>query len=422
MYKSKVHELRVYELREYPLINFKLIHFKLIDSFTPMTIPCQKHLFSLQEDVHYLNCAYMSPLLKSVEQAGVEGMLSKRNPFRVPPSGFFSGAADMKPLFAGLIGATAGRIAIIPSVSYGMGIVARNLKTRPGQQILTVHEDFPSNRYPWVRVCEERQLTLQVVMPPDGNENWGKIWNERILNAINPDTAMVALPHVHWADGTRFDLAQIGQRAKEVGALLVVDGTQSVGALPFNVSAFRVDALICGGYKWLMGPYSLGVAYFGEYFDGGVPLEESWMNRKDSDNFRQLVDYQTEYRPEAARYDVGEHSNFILLPMLTAALRQILAWSPDNIQSYCRQLITPLVAFLRENEFWVEEADWRSAHLMGMRLPAGADMEKFGQMLLERKILVSVRGSSVRISPHLYNHNQDINALLEVLQDFRKAM
>jgi hypothetical protein len=111
----------------------------------------------------------------------------------------------------------------------------------------------------------------------------------------------------------------------------VVDGTQSVGALPIDVQKYRIDALVCGGYKWLMGPYSLGVAYLSEYFDDGIPLEESWMNRRGSDDFQRLVAYEPQYRPGAARYDVGEHSNFILLPMLTAALRQILAWEPAQI-------------------------------------------------------------------------------------------
>ena len=110
---------------------------------------------------------------------------------------------------------------------------------------------------------------MQAISPPSILNGRGKEWNERILNSIDTKTKLVSLGHVHWADGTLFQLTDIRKRTKEVGALLVIDGTQSVGALPFDVDVIQPDALICGGYKWLMGPYSLGYAYYGEYFDQG---------------------------------------------------------------------------------------------------------------------------------------------------------
>jgi selenocysteine lyase/cysteine desulfurase len=118
----------------------------------------------------------------------------------------------------------------------------------------------------------------------------------------------------------------------------VVDGTQSVGALPFDVRRVRPDALIVASYKWMMGPYSLGLAYYGERFDGGVPLEETWMGRKGSEDFSALVDYVDDYQPGALRYDVGERSNFALMPMLTAALELLLAWKPRRT---CRRTAPP---------------------------------------------------------------------------------
>src|SRR5690606_18561046 len=131
---------------------------------------------------------------------------------------------------------------------------------------------------------------------------------------------------VHWMNGLRFDLKAIGEKCSSVGARFIVDGTQSVGALPMDVEEFKIDALICATYKWLLGPYSLGLVFMGKAFDDGVPLEESWMNRKNSMDFSTLTHYESEYEESAARYNVGETSNFILMPMLRESLAQINSW------------------------------------------------------------------------------------------------
>lgn len=358
----------------------------------------------------------MSPLLKSVEEAGIKGMIKKRNPAAIKPQDFFTEALAVKSNFGLLINAPESRIAVIPSVSYGMASVVRNLKTGPQQEMLSIHEEFPSAIYSLQAACAERGLRLRLITPPLQQEERGKLWNTAILEALTPNTAIVALSSVHWADGTRFDLEAIGKRAKEVGALFVVDGTQSVGAMPVDVQQYQIDALICAGYKWLLGPYSIGLAYYGEYFDEGKPLEESWMNRMNSENFSRLVEYEPDYRPGAARYNVGESSNFILLPMLGAALQQILAWGPENIQAYCQQLTAPLIDFIHKSDYWVEEESGRGHHLFGIQLPEGARPEALLQQLNEQKVIASVRGQALRISPHLYNTPDDIAALIAALK------
>jgi selenocysteine lyase/cysteine desulfurase len=228
----------------------------------------QRTKFTLPSDSAYLNCAYMSPLLKSVEKAGLEGMKKKRNPLTITGGHFFNETNELRAEFSKLINAKdPNRIAVIPSVSYGMANVVNNLKVVRGENIIVASEQFPSNYYPWQKLCAEKGLELKSISPPPGFEKRGKNWNERILNAIDSKTKLVTLGHVHWADGTLFQLAAIRKRTSEVGALLVIDGTQSVGALPFDVQTIKPDALICAGYKWLMGPYSIGLAYYGEYFD-----------------------------------------------------------------------------------------------------------------------------------------------------------
>ena len=380
-------------------------------------LSCQKDSFSLPADLHYLNCAFMSPLLKSVEATGVAGVRRKRNPAAITAASFFTESDAVRRRFARLIGASdAQRIAIIPAVSYGMGIVARNTALEAGQTIVVAAEQFPSHVYPWRRLAEAAGATLQVVAPPEERLRRGAVWNERLLAALDERTALVALPHVHWASGTRFDLEAIGAKARAMGAALVVDGTQSVGALPFDVGQIQPDALVCAGYKWLLGPYSIGLAYLDVRYDDGVPLEENWINRRGSEHFGGLVNYRDAYQPGALRYDVGEHSNPILLPMLTAALDQLLEWTVPEVQAYCRALTQPLVEETRALGYVVEEDAWRADHLFGIRLPQGVDQDAMQAVLEQRGVVASTRGSTLRISPHVYNDADDVEALLGALR------
>jgi selenocysteine lyase/cysteine desulfurase len=379
-------------------------------------LTCQREAFSLPDDDHYLNCAYFSPLPKATEEAGVAGILQKRTPMRVHPPDFFTDSDRARDLFARLVGAPdPNRIAIMPSASYGVAVAARNIPVARGQNIVLLHEQFPGNVYAWRRKAEETGAQIRTVAPPDGACR-GSAWNESLLEAIDGDTAVVTVPHVHWTDGTVFDLVAVGARAREVGAALVVDGTQSVGAMPFDVEEIRPDALIVAGYKWLLGPYSIGAAYFGPRFDDGVPLEETWIGRERSDDFQNLVDYESTYQPGALRYDVGERSNFILVPMLVASLGLVLDWTPAGVRDYCRRLSETLIREAVAIGFSLEEDKWRGAHLFGLRMPEGLELTALKAELEARKIFVSLRGSALRVSPHLYNDEDDVGALIDALK------
>jgi selenocysteine lyase/cysteine desulfurase len=378
-------------------------------------LDCQKHRFTLPADVHYLNCAYMGPLPATAQQAGVEAIAVKGAPHGIGASAFFEGSDRARSLFGQLIDADPTRIAIIPAVSYGIATVARNVTVEAGSNIVVVGEQFPSNVYAWRRLAATRGGELRTVHPPDSAHR-GEAWNDALLGAIDAATAVVAVPQVHWTDGTRFDLAAVSARARAAGAVFVIDGSQSIGAHPFDVQRLAPDAVICAGYKWLLGPYAIGLAYYGERFDDGEPIEETWIGRRHSEDFRGLVNYRDDYQPGAARYDVGERSNFILLPMLTAALEHVLAWKPERIQEYCARLTRPLVDEARELGFTVEAEAWRGAHLFGLRTPPGLDLDALQRTLQQRKISVSLRGSALRVSPNVYNDAADVTALQQALR------
>lgn len=381
----------------------------------------QEDAFSLPDGLHYLNCAYMSPLARPVEEAGLEGFRRLRNPTRIEPSDFFEESDRLRRAFAELIRSDRPeRVAIVPSVSYGVALAARNLEAEPGQNLVLAEDQFPSNVYAWRRLARERGLEVRTVGPGeaggDGGSGRGERWNARLLEAVDGGTAAASLPHVHWTDGTRFDLEAVGRRCREVGAALVVDGTQSVGALPFDAGRVRPDALICAGYKWMLGPYSIGAAYLGPRFDDADPLEETWLGRRGSEDFGGLVDYEEEYQPGAVRHDMGERSNPVIVPMQTAGLRLLLEWGPGRIQEYCRRLTRPLAEEAGALGMSVEDEAWRASHLFGLRLPAGARPGELAGHLQREDVAVSVRGEAIRISPHLYNDRGDVEALLGVLR------
>lgn len=357
----------------------------------------------------------MSPLLKSVERAGILGIKRKRNPLAIAPSDFFEETELLRRLFATLIDCPdAHRVVVIPSVSYGMANVMANVSLKKGDEVLVAAEQFPSNVYPWQRLCHDQGGKVTVVHPPAVAQHRGRGWNERILEAIGPRTRVVAIGHVHWADGTRFDLRAIRQRTRAVGALLIIDGTQSVGAMPFSWREVQPDALVCAGYKWLMGPYSFGLACYGASFDHGKPVEENWINRKFSQDFTGLVNYQHDYQPGALRYEVGEHSNFVLLPMMLAALEQVIDWQPTRIQAYCEKISSAAITRLDEQGFRIE-AHERGHHLFGIRLPVHKNLESVKANFTKAGLHVSFRGDCIRVAPHLYNTEAELNRLAAVL-------
>jgi selenocysteine lyase/cysteine desulfurase len=381
----------------------------------PLT--CQRDAFQLSRSDHYFNCAYMGPLPRVAEEAGFDAIRKKGVPTRIVPPDAFWDTDRLRALFARLIGAPeALRVAIQPGVSYGVATAARNLKVGSGENIVITHEQFPGNVYSWRRLASEGSAELRTVTPPEGSDR-GRLWNERLLESIDVRTAIVAVPQVHWTDGTLFDLSAVGARCRDVGAALVVDATQSVGALDFDFVSVQPDVLICAAYKWLLGPYSLCFSYFGPRFDDGEPLEEGWIARERSDDFQNLVDYQDGYQPGAVRYDMAERSNFFLAPIAAASLDLLLQWQPRRIQEYCRDLTSEFLPAVEALGYSVEDEAWRSSHLFGLRMPPAVDLTGLKNALSERNVSASLRGSALRLSPNVYNDDEDLAVLTDVLKD-----
>jgi selenocysteine lyase/cysteine desulfurase len=187
-----------------------------------------------------------------------------------------------------------------------------------------------------------------------------------------------------------------------------------LGAHPFDVSEIQPDFLVASSYKWLLGPYGIGFMYVGEKYREGSPIEHNWINRRGSQDFSGLVAYEDAFQPGARRYDVGERSNFALLPMAAVALQQLIDWEVDNVS----ETIGALTDLIEEKAGKLGIAaipkGRRVRHMIGLKLGTEAP-DDLARRLTDHNVFVSVRGESVRVAPNLYNTEEDVERFFDVL-------
>jgi len=375
----------------------------------------QKHLVFLDKDIHYLNCAAKSPLLLASEKAMQDALNREKQIHLRTANDFFDRLETARSLFSKLIHCKSAQVAFMPAVSYGLSSVMKNIPATQGEHVVVIESEFPSDYLAVERWCSTFQKSIKTIAATDADQS-AVDWNARILSSINNETAAVVMSAIHWMNGYKFDLEAIGTRCREMNAIFVVDGTQAVGAMHIDVEAANIDALICAGYKWLFGPYSLGCFYMSERFNNGIPIEESWMNRTNSTKFSELTNYGETYTPGAGRYSVGETSNFLLMPLLIEGLKQVNDWSPSAIKVYCQELTQPLHSFLNANGLSYGNSNEYASHLFSLKLPENVSSDVFSQTLADRKIYASARGSGVRVSFNVFNTEEDIQALIAALK------
>ena len=375
----------------------------------PMTLTSQRPEFDIPEDIAYLNCAYLGPLSRTTRTAGVEALARKAHPWEMTISDFFEPMARARQLFAELVCGDAEGVAIIPSASYGLATAAGNLPVAADQELVVLAEQFPSNVYVWRDLAARTGARLRTVDRPADLD-----WTAALEEAIGERTAVVAVGNCHWTDGTLIDLGRVGARCEAVGAALVVDAAQSLGALPFDVTVSRPAFVLSVAYKWLLGPYSLGFMWVAPEWREGRPLEMGWTTRAGSEDFARLVDYTDQFHPGARRYDVGESSNFALLPTAIAAMEQIVEWGPGRIEAFAASLTDRVADRAAELGLAVAPRHLRSSHLLGVRVP-GADPERLAGGLREAGVHVSVRGDAIRVSAHVFNTEADVDRLFDAL-------
>lgn len=370
----------------------------------------QRHLFELPAGGAYFNAAYMGPFLKSATEAGAAALAMRARPWASGAEDFFTTSERVRERAGRLFGASGESIALVPSASYGLATAAKNLKVKKGQEILVLDGQFPSNVLIWRRLAAERKAKLRVV-----RRETGQSWTQAVLDGIGKRTAIAALPHVHWVDGGTLDLEAISRRLRKKDAALALDLTQSLGALPFDAETVDPDFAVAAGYKWLLGPYTAGYLYVAARHWPGAPLEENWIVRQGAEDFAGLTNYSDRYAEGARRFDMGERSNFQLLPVAEAALNQILRWTPEAVAETLSAMNETLAARLNEIGLETGGAPDRAGHYLTAGLPNTAPEDLLARLKADG-VFISQRGPRLRITGHLNIGEDDQDRLVSALR------
>jgi len=369
----------------------------------------QRSAFNVPPDVAYFNTASLAPQLQAVRAAGDAALDRRGRPWAITETDWFVDVERVRSLFAQIVGVGAEGVALVPATSYGLAVAARNLPLGRDQRVLVLAEEYPSGIYTWRAAARRAGAeVLTVAREP------GQPWADAVLAALDERVAIVSVPNVHWTDGALVDLAPIAARTRELGARLVIDGSQSVGAMPLDVDELQPDFLVTVGYKWLLGPFSLSYLYVAEEHRQGEALEENWIARAGSQDFARLVDYRDEYEPGARRFDAGARTRFELTPMAIAALDQILSWRVTRVAASLAVRTSDIAGRAAALGLDAMPAAERGGHLLGLRLD-----ERVRDLALSAlhdvNCFAAVRGAMLRISPHLHTTDEDVDRLIDGL-------
>ena len=375
-----------------------------------MPLASQKHLFDIPEGITYLNCAAQSPCLTESAEAGRRGVGRKARPWDPDRQNVGAEMEACRDLFGRLVGATGEDVAITFSTSYAIAAAARNLSIERGQEIVVLEGQFPSNYYAWKAMVARDDGTLRVVPRPADFD-----WTSSVLEAIGPSTGIVALPNCHWTDGSLVDLVPIGERCHALGIPLVVDATQSVGAMPSDAKKIHADYMIASAYKWLLSPDMMGFMYVAPDRQNGLPVEDNHQSRKNAPSMETSPGYADAYKAGARRFDMGAADSMIHLPMTKSALERIHDWGVGEIQITLRRLTDRIADRAEAIGFTVPPRDKRVGHFIGL-WPNQPLPEGLIGTLAASKVFVSLRGGAIRISPHLFNDETDVDALFTALE------
>ncbi len=379
-------------------------------------LPSQRALFDMPRDVCFLNAASWSPLPLAVQEAGRAAIARKGQPWKLAPD-FQSGQYERaRKAAAALIGAEPGDVTLISSVGYGVATAGKIMTIARGSRVLVLEDDHTSPVLEWVSRAGAGGFSVESVkQPADGD------WTSAVLDAIvKPGAAplaLVSISSVHWSDGCAIDMTRVAAESKKAGAALLVDATHDVGVRKIDVKALDPDFLIFPTYKWVLGPYGRAFMYVAKRRQNGVPLEQTSGARKGMSAEDTVYFRDTSYRDNASRYDMGERDHFISMEMAAVGMEMMAGWGNAAIVERLSMLTSKLADGLANLDVRLPEAKLRAPHILSVAFPKGMapDLPK---RLAAEGVHAAPRLGRLRISPHVYNDEQDVERFVEV---FRKV-
>ena len=361
----------------------------------------------------YLNAAAFTPLPLRSRRAVEEVHARRADPRGLSDSELVAMLGRARIAVANLIGADESEVALAWNTSFGINLAARSLPIPEGSTIVVSDGEFPANVYPWMAAAGAR---LELV-PADA---LGRPDEARLRERLDgDDVSVLALSSVQFATGYRADIARFGRLCRERGIHFVVDGIQSVGQVPIDVSAMHIDILAAGGHKWLCGPFGTGFVYVRrELLERLEPVLVGWTGMIASADIGSLTNYRWGLRPDARRFEVATLP-FHDFAGFAASLELLMEAGVDRIEAHLAGLLRPVVEWLREAEGaeLVTPVDpARSAGILAFRAPG---IESVAAALADAGITCGQREGAVRLAPHLYSTEAEMGTVLEVLEACR---
>jgi selenocysteine lyase/cysteine desulfurase len=379
-------------------------------------LPSQRGLFDIPREVCYLNAAAFGPLPGAVREAGERGAARKSRPWELGAwqAGAQAQSERARAAAARLIGAAPDDVAVISSISYGVATAGRLLPVRQGERVLVVEEDHSSPVLEWLGRAPAQGFAVEAVPRPDDYD-----WTGAVLAAITrvgaPKLAVVSISSVHWSDGGLIDLDRVAAAARAAGAALVVDATHHAGILPIDVRRLDPDFLMFPTYKWVLGPYGRAFLYVAKRWQGGVPLEQTGSGRCGIDSTTLPYMRDLSYVPNARRFDMGERDFFIGLEMASIGMEMLAAWGTGAIIERLKMLTGLLAEGLPGDRVTVPPVHQRAPHILSLSFPDGMP-RALTERLAAQNVFVSQRLGRLRISPHVYNDETDVERFIRTLR------
>jgi selenocysteine lyase/cysteine desulfurase len=374
----------------------------------------QRALFDMPRDVCYLNAASWSPLPLATQEAARAAVARKGTPWTLDAAFANQQHERARTAAARLIGADPADVALISSVGYGVATAAKVLTVPRGSRVIVLQDDHSSPVLEWQTRAEAQGYAIETVaQPADGD------WTAAILAAIErrgaPPVGLASISSVHWSDGGAVDLDRVAKSLRAQGAAFLIDATHAVGVMAMDVAKLDPDFVIFPTYKWLLGPYGRAFLYVAKRHQHGVPLEQTSFGRRDVKAEQPVYFTDTRYVPDARRFDMGERDHFISMEMASIGMEMMAAWGAPAVVERLAMLTERIAAGVQGLDVQIPRQRVRAPHVLSLGFKAGLAKQTVDALAAER-IYVAPRLGRMRISPHVYNDEGDVERFVQVLR------